>query len=121
MSAFDHFTAGNELLTVAPEVRFIQSLYSLLISVIRECGRNHRPNAKLFSNHAEARLVVSFLTATLATCGQSDTSLVCQAPSLGTCKLCFFSSLLCYAPMPKPLPYYAPENAYYAPNHAHLL
>ena len=115
MSAFDHFTAGNELVTVAPEVRFIQSLYPLLISVIRECGTKSQT---LFCNHAEARLVVSFLTATLATCGQSDTSLACQAPLLGTCKLCFFSSLLCYAPMPKPLPY---ENAYYAPNHAHLL
>ena len=29
---------------------------------------------------------------------------------LETCKLCFYSSLLCYAPMPKPLPYYAQQK-----------
>ena len=31
-----------------------------------------------------------------------------------TCKLCFFSSLLCYAPMPEPCPIMLNKNAYYA-------
>ena len=83
-----------------PNLVFILT-YPHILTPQQVCRRDVKPNT--VSGHVT--------TANVTVCVEAIVWLLsCTQPVVGTCKLCYFSCLLCLCSMPDGQPYYAPRN-----------